>query len=94
MIIGQATFLTPTSAGERRLALEVNGVIIIANINAPGAAGIVSITNLEAVATFYQLNAGDFVRLVAFQNSGAPGTITASPQFSPEFMMFLAAPAP
>ena len=39
------------------------------------------------ISAIYSLSAGDYVQLVAYQNSGGALNVDAAPNYSPEFMM-------
>lgn len=91
LIQGQARFVGSTTgidpSGLRELSILLNGVILIAEENAPGLPNVLIDTSKREVATVYELAAGDFVELIAFQSSSVAMTISATPQTSPEFMM-------
>lgn len=77
------------ATGQRQFFLQVNGTTPIAVIrhDASGAS-----TTQMNVSSQYQLSAGDFVEVFAFQNSGGALDVLANAQFSPEFSMSFISP--
>jgi hypothetical protein len=68
-LITASVFWESSVAGNRQLSLHVNGNTLIADsIERPCVDG----TLKQNVATVYHLNAGDYVRAMVWQNSGAP----------------------
>jgi len=72
------------AAGVRYLGVLLNGATVIAQQGALNAAGSADILS---VSTLYYLNAGDYVELQAYQNSGGLLSVTATGNKSPEFAM-------
>jgi hypothetical protein len=74
------------AGGNRSLSIVVNAVTFIASeVEAGSAAGV---TYLEC-STQYEFAAGDYARLLAFQNQTtvAALNVNALPNYSPEFSM-------
>jgi hypothetical protein len=82
LITGNVTWANNTT-GARELNIRKNGGAIVARAVQPSDPTIN--TTDQIVTTTVQLAAGDFVELVARHNAGAPLTITAAAEFSPEF---------
>lgn len=79
-IFGQVKWQQQTDTGYRGLIIMLNGTTTLAEVDTLNISGIKVNQN---VSTQYQLNAGDYLELVVFQNSGgALNTIAASPKFS------------
>jgi hypothetical protein len=68
----------------RYAQIRLNGTTFIASNSLIAA---VSDNHDLSVATIYQLAAGDYVELIAYQNSGGSVNVVASGNFSPEFAM-------
>lgn len=84
MIGGQVRWAS-NATGYRSLLIQVNGATAIAQNNpAPTPAAV----TLMQVVSMYQLAAGDYVELVAYQSSGGSLVIDAAPALSPEFWWF------
>lgn len=80
----KATVSFATNAtGERRVRIRLNGTTIIAEavMGANGAAGA---TTIHAVCDRY-FNAGDYVEVLAFQNSGGALSSVQNSEYSPIF---------
>ncbi len=90
MVTGNATWLNNTT-GARELNIRKNGTVVLARVVQPGDPTIN--TTDQSVTTLVQLAAGDFVELVARQNSGVALTIGASGEHSPEFSAVWVAPS-
>ena len=84
LITGHAEFSVNVT-GVRGLLLRVNGATYIAGLYVPSLGAVVN--PVMTVATLYHLAVGDYVELVAYQNSGGDLTIRVSLNFSPEFAM-------
>jgi len=73
------------SIGERRLVLLLNGTTNIAyKLFMPVTTGSVT---LEQISTIYQLSAGDYVEVQAYQTSGGNLNVEVTGNYSPEFMI-------
>lgn len=70
--------------GNRELAVRLNGTTYIAAIKYPAAT---LLTSLVVIETKYALVVNDYVELIAFQDSGGALNVTASANYSAEFMM-------
>lgn len=76
------------ATGVRVANIAMNaGNTVIAAMNIPGNAG--GIDTQVSITSIYYLTAGDYVRLMAYQNSGGALNVTAVAQYSPEFAMKL-----
>lgn len=84
-IVAHVTFDT-NATGNRQVLVEVNGATLIAADSRNAVSG--SATHI-AVATEYELAAGDYVQVYAFQNSGGALNVLALSNFSPEFAIHL-----
>lgn len=72
------------ATGVRSISLLLNGASFIAQVQLPSA-GSTFATSLS-IATLYDLAAGDYVEVAAFQTSGgALNVLVGSTPFSPEF---------
>ena len=87
----QVTWLPST--GVRLVRLVKNGSVLLAEELAPAAAGFGG-PQYQAPTTQTPLQAGDFVQVVARQNSGSDGTIDKDNELTPEFSMAWLAPGP
>lgn len=90
LVTGNATWLN-NNAGAREVNIRKNGTTIVARAVQPADPTIN--TTDQSLTTLVQLAAGDFVELVVRQNSGGALTVTAAPEFSPEFSAAWVAPA-
>jgi protein involved in polysaccharide export with SLBB domain len=62
-----------STAGRRTIALEVNGTAAqIARSNVSAYSTTSSLSPEQTAQTVYKLNAGDYVEVWAYQDSGAP----------------------
>lgn len=87
-ITGQARLSTPGSAsGLRQLFIRLNGgpLAIAVSTVSPGALETVDMI----ITTLYDLEAGDYVELIAVQTSGVGGIVEFADDFSPDFMIVL-----
>lgn len=66
-IFGQVKWQSQTDTGYRGLTVMLNGVTPLAEVDTPNINGIKVNQNVN---TQYKLNAGDYLELVVFQNSG------------------------
>lgn len=73
------------ATGQRQVRIRLNGSSYIALENDPTSSG----TNgtVLAVSADYSLAVNDYVELVVFQDSGGNLNVTATGNYSPEFMM-------
>jgi hypothetical protein len=83
-ISGHARF-DVNATNQRFILIRLNGSTTIANQTAQALAG--SLNTALTVSTIYELAAGDYVELLAYQNSGGNLDVTATGNHSPEFMM-------
>ena len=89
LVTGDVTWLN--APGGRELNVRKNGTTIVAR--AVQAADPGANTSDQSLTTLVQLAAGDYVELVVRQNAGAPVTIAAASEYSPEFSAVWVAPA-
>lgn len=88
LIVGQARF--DTGGGTRRdLIIHQNGTTTLAQENTPPVSG--TITDL-IIVTLADLAAGDYVELLAYQDSGSSLSVLAQPNLSPEFSLIRIGP--
>lgn len=92
LVTGNATWLN-NNAGARELNIRKNGATIVARAVQPADPPPGANTTDQSVTTLVQLAAGDFVEFVVRQNSTVALTVTAAPEFSPEFSAAWIAPA-
>lgn len=85
LIIGHVRFATSGDTTNRSLWVRLNGTTAIGEVEAPAGGGTQPLK--MNVTTLYQLNAGDYVELVALQNTGGALNIDVIANSSPEFMM-------
>lgn len=83
--ISGTLFFANNTTGARGLQILLNGATNIAIVRIPTVAG----TDVPAlnISTVYDLAAGDYVELIAYQTSSGALNVTASGNQSPEFMM-------
>lgn len=87
-IVGSATFDTPVLAGTvRRLSIRLNGTTVIQRQE--DTSPLASAPTTVNVSAAYYLSAGDYVELMAYQDSGATLAIKSNGNYSPEFGMIL-----
>lgn len=84
LIIGNIHFAA-NATGARAIHIRLNGATFIANDGRASASA--TDVNVLTISTLYQLNAGDYVELTVWQNSGGALNVLSSANFSPEFMM-------
>jgi hypothetical protein len=82
-ITGHIVFAS-NATGLRDAAILLNGATIIAQTLFPAAT--TNVTNIS-IAAIYYLNAGDYVELEAYQDSGGALNVTAAGNYTPEFAM-------
>tara|TARA_R110000868_G_scaffold11064_3_gene54330 strand:- start:1072 stop:1572 length:501 start_codon:yes stop_codon:yes gene_type:complete len=82
-LIGAGIEFAANATGTRDVNLRINGTTIIASSRAT-ATSATSATRLMT-NTIYPLNAGDYVEIMAFQNSGGALNITAASEYTPIF---------
>ena len=82
--VGANVRFASNATGQRQVALRINGTTFIAYVLVQAANGDATFLN---VSTDYQLTAGDYVEVRAYQNSGGNLNVTASANYSPEFWM-------
>ena len=90
LVTGDVTWLT-NATGARELNVRKNGTTIVARAVQPADVG--GNTSDQSLTTLVQLAAGDYVELVVRQNAGAPVSIAAASEFSPEFSAVWVAPS-
>jgi hypothetical protein len=81
-IVGNVEF-EANASNTRALIIRLNGATNISFLQVPPAAVA---TNL-VISTTYSLSVGDYVELIAYQNSGGALNVNSSANYSPEFMM-------
>ena len=86
-LIGGNVYFATHPTGNRALMVDHypsggGGPIIIAFGNLAGVSGMYTAMNVN---TTYELAAGDYLTLEAYQSSGGALNISASPNYSPEF---------
>lgn len=94
-IVGNISIIA-LGGGDRTLSIQLTPIatgvpVIIAQTSETIES---STTWVEEVTTQYDLEVGDQLELIVFQNSGNPAVVTAAPNYSPEFMAILVAPRP
>lgn len=72
-----------TVNGVRRLQIQLNGSTILASLEDDSPAAAPNDID-QTVATGMYLSVGDYIEIVAYQNSGGPINISVQPQYSPE----------
>lgn len=70
------------SSGYRYIGIRVNGGTVVAYTSAAAVNGIATILHLT---TDYAMSAGDYMEVIAFQNSGGALNASAVSAYSPEF---------
>lgn len=80
--IGGCAEFVANVTGQRQLFIRLNGATAIAVQRGNAAAAGVSVVQ---VSTQYQLDAGDFVELLALQTSGGNLVVNRTVGYSPEF---------
>ena len=81
-ILGSAQWAN-NATGYRMLGIRLNGVTWIGFIQNVA----ISSPLVQQASSQYQLNVGDYVELLVYQNSGVALNILAEPNYSPEFSM-------
>lgn len=81
--VGHVRFAA-SAVGIREISVSVNGATTIAIQDVPALAAGVTIMSIPFE---YELAAGDYVELVAFQNSGGNLNVEVAANYSPEFAM-------
>lgn len=79
---GNVNFSGVTGTGQRRIEIRRNGEVIVASVQVEATS--VNQTHL-AISKVIQLAAGDYLELLAFQNSGGDLAVLQEGQFSPDF---------
>lgn len=83
------TFAYGTAAsGLRQSYIRLNGATLLVAVNS-GVAGGTTIATVHNPTTLYQLAVGDYVELVAYQDTGGALNVNVFGNFSPEFAMHL-----
>jgi len=82
VVAGNVNFSGATGVGQRRIEIRRNGEVIVASVQVEATS--VNQTHL-AISKVIQLAAGDYLELLAFQNSGADLAVLQEGQFSPDF---------
>src|SRR3990167_715880 len=87
-IHGHITWATNADVDDRCvLFIQLNGATNIASVTLPRAAIMATRAMDQSIGTIYDLAVGDYVELVAYQNSGSTLTVSAVSKNSPEFGM-------
>lgn len=82
-LIGGCVTFAANVTGVRYLQIRLNGATFIAIQGGLALTG--GLTSILTVETIYELAAGDYAELVAYQDSGAALNMTAAGNYSPEF---------
>ncbi len=82
-IAGNAEFGNSAGGTRRDLQIRLNGTTLIGTSGVPAVNAFQSVN----VNTAYRLNRWDYVELLAYQDSGGNLSLSASGNYSPEFMM-------
>lgn len=69
--------------GYRQLQIRLNGAIVLASTSDDSVAAAPNIID-QSISTGMYLSVGDYVEIVAFQNSGVAINIPVAAQYSPE----------
>lgn len=81
-----------SGAGTLRVAqIKLNGTTILANIVVPPVSGDTTVLNVN---TQWSLAAGDYVELIAYQDSGGGLNVNSTADYSPEFWLTRLGPQP
>lgn len=83
--IGGCAEFVASATGERIVDIRLNGATFITRHRDIASSG--STSHTYNVSTDYQLVAGDFVELTAFQNSGGNLNVSSLGNYTPEFWM-------
>lgn len=82
-VVGGCIEFAAAAGGYRRISVRANGVTeVVAQSTLSLGAGADTVINTECI---YQFTSGDYLELVAFQNSGGPINANAAPNYSAEF---------
>lgn len=73
------------STGTREILIRLNGATYIAVHDETGPSA--TLTHQQSISTHWLLNAGDYVELIAYQNSGGSLNVTSTSAYTPEFGM-------
>ena len=76
--------MAPLGSGVGLIGVRLNGSLIIAYQR---FAGITATNLIQAIQTTYKLDVGDYVELIAHQDSGSALNVIAASNYSPEFSM-------
>lgn len=79
-VIGGGIQWDTNTTGSRGASIKINATTYLQIQLAPAAAEL-----HQQVTTLYRLSPGDYVELMAFQDSGGTRTVTAAGAYSPEF---------
>lgn len=83
-------FAASAGGNERQIAFRLNGTTFIKASKVPRPTAALGST--IGVSTHYRLAAGDYVEVLAYQDSGAALNVVASANYSPEFSMTWVSP--
>lgn len=81
-LIGATVEFASNATGHRALSLRVGGSTYVAAVKIPAISGA---TSQVTVMTAYAFTAGQYVELMAFQDSGGPLNLLGVGNFTPEF---------
>lgn len=81
LVTGQMVWVA-AAAGNRQAGIRLNGTTFIGVVLEPAAGGD---TPALVVSTLYKFAVGDYVELMAFQNSGGNLDVQVNANYSPEF---------
>lgn len=86
-IIGGTFLMAANATGVRQISIRLNGSTLIAAERIPAHAA----ESMLTISTVYNLAAGSYLQLLAYQNSGVALNVIAAANYSPEFFMQLVA---
>ena len=81
-LVGASIEFAANATGQRAATIELNAVTAITSILMDATAG--ALTARFPLVALYDFVPGDYIRVVAFQNSGGDLTVTSAGNYSPE----------
>ena len=84
-VFGGSIEFASNTVGYRAIGVRLNGTTILAYKKQPTVVGDVSTLD---ISTGYYLNDGDYLELIAYQNSGGGLVVNSSGNYSPEAWMY------
>jgi hypothetical protein len=82
VVAGNLNFAGSSNVGQRRAEIRKNGEVVVASVQVESTSS--NQTHL-VITKVIQLAAGDYLELLAFQNSGGDLAVLQEGQFSPDF---------